>query len=278
MQMLIFDATYEELKPKLKAEFIQFLDTFTLKHATIPEKFKVSFKPFPHRQDLFYALFHDERFPNRDPVGHVRWDFGRRASDFEFEVQSRLIQNNKYSRWSSDHHTVRTKDVKKAIKSALTHIKLWGYEELITETRDAVERVHRNWVEEKSNSTYNMRPNSEAMYKELKNLMAQGVEFITPEFKTAIKTLDEYEEYRQRREADVRLTCVMYALGKTVVSDGKTTNEFDNDEPLADSHKSKLGLLKLVDNAQFIPEVGYKVDANTFWIYNETNNESKSEE
>ena len=273
--MLLFDATYEEMKPRLQVQLIEFLDTLTLKHASIPAKFKVSFKPYAHRQDFFYAYFHDERFPNRDPVGHVRWDFGRRASDFEFEVQSRLIQNNKYSRWSREHHTVRTKDVKKAIKSALTHIQPWGYEELVAETRDAVQRVHHKWVEEKANSMYNLRPTHEATYVELKNLMEQGATFITPDFKNAIESLTEYQEYKNRQKSKLDLTCVMYTLGKTVVNDGKTTNEFDNDEPLADSHKAKLGLLKLVDNAQFIPEVGYKVDSNTFWIYNETNNESK---
>lgn len=270
--MLIFDETYKEIKPKLQDELLSFLDALALKHSTIEDKFKVTFKPFAHRQDFYYVFFHDCRFPKRDPVGHVRWDFGRRASDFEYEIQSRLIENNKYSRWSSEHHTVRTKDVKKALKHALTHIKPWGYEELVMETRDAVERVHRKWVDEKHMSTYNMRPSTDAMYLELKNLMAQGATFITPQFQTAVASLPEYEEYESRRSNKLDLTCVMYTLGKTVVNDGKTTNEFDNDEPLADSHKSKLGLLKLVDNAQFIPEVGYKVDANTFWIYNETNN------
>lgn len=270
--MLVFDETYEEIKPKVHKELIALLEMVQAKHADIADKFKVSFKPFTHRQDYYFVVFHDDRFPNKDPVGQVRWDFGRRASDFEYEIQSRLIENNKYSRWSSEHHTVRTKDIKKALKHALTHIKPWGYEELVAETRDAVQRVHRKWVDEKSNSMYGMRPNHEAMYLELKNLMAQGVTFITPEFRNAVATLPEYEEYESRRNNKLDLTCVMYTLGKVIVNDGKTTNEFANDELLPDSHRSKLGLLKLVDNTQFIPEVGYKVDANTFWIYNETNN------
>jgi hypothetical protein len=270
--MLIFNEQYEELRPKLQAEFVNFLDTFALKHATIADKFMVSFKPFAHRQDFYYAHFHDCRFPERDPVGHVRWDFGRRASDFEFEVHSRLIQNNKYGRWSSEHHIVRTKDVKKAIKHALAYLKPWGYEELVMETRDAVERVHRKWVDEKHMSTYNMRPSTDAMYLELKNLMAQGATFVTPQFQTAVASLPEYEEYESRRTRKVNLSCVMFMLGKVIVNDGNTTNEFVNDELLPDCHKSKIALLKIADNTQYIPEVGYKVDANTFWIYNETNN------
>lgn len=270
--MLLFDDTYTELRPNLQKELVSFLDHLTIKHATVADKFKVSFKPYAHRQDYYFVFFHDERFPQRDPVGYVRWDFGRRASDFEFEVQSRLIENNKYNRWSREHHTVRTKDMKKALKHALTYLKPWGYEELVIETRDAVQRVHQKWVDEKQSSTFNMRPNQDSMYLELKNLVAQGVTFITPEFKTAISTIHEYEEYRERRNRKVDLSCVMYMLGKVILNDGKTTNEFVSDELLPDYHKSKVALLKLVDNAQFIPEVGYKVDANTFWIYNETNN------
>lgn len=270
--MLVFDESYKDIQPKLQAELVDLLDHLAIKHATIEDKFKVTFKPFAHRQDFYFVFFHDCRFPERDPVGYVRWDFGRRASDFEYEIQSRLIENNKYSRWSREHHTLRTKDIKKALKHALTHIKPWGYEELVMETRDVVERVHRKWVEEKSNSMYGMRPTADAMYLELKNLMAQGANFITPEFRNAIASLPEYEEYEARRKNKVSLTCVMYTLGKVIVNDGKTTNEFATDELLPDSHKSKIALLKLVDNAQFIPEVGYKVDATTFWIYNETNN------
>lgn len=273
MKMLVFDETYEEMKPKLQKDLLGFLDTFTLKHATIPEQFKVSFKQFkPHRQDFYSIDLHDVRYPDRDPVGRVCLDFGRLDNEFDFEVQSRLIRNAKYSQWSREHHTVRTKDVKKAIKSALTYIKPWGYEELMMQTKDAVERVHRKWVEEKQNSTYNMRPNHDAMYLELKNLIAQGVIFVTPEFKTAVEILPEYEEYRHRQHKKVNMTCIMFTLGKTVVSDGKTTNEFASEDLLNEYHKSRIGLLKLIDNAQLMPEIGYKVDANTFWIYNETNN------
>lgn len=273
--MLKLPSDYAELKRDINKEMVEFLDAFALKHAKIPAVIDVELVQDERRQNKvsYIAKFFDRRFPDADQIGSVLWDYGRSVNSYEYIVSSRLIENAKYSAWNRrDFHSNRTKDVKKAIKHAIANIIPYQWQELAYESKSHADRAHHAWVDENSHASRNFNFAHVSVVEELDNLLSQGVVFKTEAFKQAVASIHVWKEYQERRNRPAKMQCVMYALGKVNVSYGDEAREYPNDEALPEDVRQKIGLLKLMDNNKLIPEVGYKFDTNTFWIYTETNN------
>lgn len=271
--MLQLPDNYHELKHDMNKEMVAFVDAMALKHAKIPYTLEVQItrnerKNYP----CYMAMFFDRRFPLAEEVGYVLWDYGRSVNSHEYMINSRLIENAKYGAWNQrDFNSVRTKDLNKALKKAMEFIIPYQWQELANKSKDVVERAHRSWAEENSSMSRNFNFAHVDVVSELKNLMSQGVVFKTEAFKQAIGAIPLWEEYRARISKPVRMECVMYALGKVNVSNNDSAREYPNDEALPEDIRQKIGLLKLLEDKKLMPEIGYKFDANTFWIYTETN-------
>lgn len=272
--MLKLPDNYAELKRDLNKELVAFVDAMALKHAKIPYTLEVEFEQVQPKNFVCYkAQFFDPRFPDAKEAGHVMWDYGRSVNSYEYVVSSRLIENAKYSAWNSrDFSSARTKDMAKAIKKAMEFIIPYQWQELASESKDLAQRAHRYWAEENSSVGRNFNFSHREVVEELKHLMEQGVVFKTEAFKQAVGSIPMYEEYRSRSEKPAKMECVMYALGKVNVTEGNQSREYPNDEALPEEVRQKVGLLKLMEDKKLMPNVGYKFDANTFWIYTETNN------
>lgn len=271
--MLNLPDNYAELKQCMNKELVAFVDAMALKHAKIPYTLRVEFDQVQPKNFVCYkAKFFDPRFPEAKEVGWVMWDYGRSVNSYEYVVSSRLIENAKYSAWNSrDFSSSRTKDLNKAIKKAMEFIIPYQWQELASESKSFAERAHRAWTDENSLIARNFIFNNKVVVEELKNLMLQGAVFKTEAFKRAIGSIPMWEEYRSRVEAPAKMDCVMYALGKVNVTCGGEAREYPNDESLPEGVRQKVALLKLLEEKKLMPNVGYKFDTNTFWIYTETN-------
>lgn len=272
--MLKLPDDYVELKRDMNKELVAFVDAMALKHAKIPYTLNVELHQVHPKNFLCYqARFFDPRFPSAKEVGSVAWDYGRSVNSYEYVISSRLIENAKYSPWNSrDFNATRTKDMAKAIKKAMEFIIPFQWQEFTKESSDVAQRAHRAWVEENSGVSRNFNFGHKDIVEELKNLMSQGAVFKTEVFKQAIGSIPLWEEYRSRLDKPAKMECVMYALGKVNVTDKSESREYPNDEALPEHIRQKVGLLKLLEDRKLIPEVGFKFDTNTFWIYTETNN------
>jgi hypothetical protein len=273
--MLNLPSDYAETKRDMNKEMVAFMDEFALKHAKFPWSLDVEISQNDARKNVvcYVANFYDRRFPDAGKVGSVMWDYGRSVNSFEYVVSSRLIENAKFSAWNSrDYTSTRTKDMKKAIKQAMEFIIPYQWQELTKDSKELAQRAHNAWANENSNVGRNFNFSHVDLVEELENLLSQGVIFKTEAFKHAVGSIPMWKEHRARINKPVRMDCVMYALGKVNVADSSGAREYPNDEALPEALRQKLGLLKLMDDKKLIPEVGYKFDSNTFWIYTETNN------
>jgi hypothetical protein len=273
--MLKLPSDYAELKRDMNKEMVAFMDELALKHTKFPWSLDVEISQNDARKNMvcFVANFYDRRFPDAGKVGSVMWDYGRSVNSFEYVVSSRLIENAKFSAWNSrDYNATRTKDMKKAIKQAMEFIIPYQWQELAKDSKQDAERAHQSWVNENSSVSRHFNFSHVDLVEEMENLLSQNVIFKTEAFKRAVGAIPMWKEHRARTNTPVKMGCVMYALGKVNVSDKEGAREYPNDEALPEALRQKLGLLKLMDNRKLIPEVGYKFDSNTFWIYTETNN------
>lgn len=272
--MLNMPSDYAEIKKGLQAELVELMDKVVLKHTSIPQVLDVTCERHTLREGWAKFIFRDPRFPENDPAGTLRWDYGSGVNSYEFVVRSNRISNAKFSAWNrEDHHSVRTKDPRKALKAIMQYVVPYRYAEVAALSIRGAKDKHERWVEETSSVGRMFDLSRDKLFEELENLLAQGVKFKTEAFTKAVGAMDMYKEYLERRNRKMPMICVMRINDKVVlVKDDFNESVFDNDEQLPESTRSKLGLLKLVDEDKFIPEVGYRVDSNIFWIYTESNN------
>ena len=267
--MLKLPSDYATVKADCVPELIEFIDKFALKHITVPVEFEVSFEQ--HRANpvkgkhIYLAKFVDTRL--NAPVGEVAWDYGNSASSYEYVVTSRLIENDKYARWNTrDHKSVRTKDVRKAVKNAMEYLLPVGISEILGKSQREAFSEHSTWQQALRGCMPSL--SDKEWVEELENLVAQNVVFKTPAFKLAVQAIPRYKEHLERNKKESPKTSVLYAFGKVYVND----REYPNHDELPQHIKERVGVLKLMEDKHFVPEVGYKVDSNSFWIYNESNN------
>jgi hypothetical protein len=117
-----------------------------------------------------------------------RGDFAINGSSFTYMVFSRNIKNGKVTKWRDQYNMVTTEDLKRATKNALKYLTPMSCVEIARESYDefrdglssAITRVKDDFS--KLSSACMVRKTFEA---EFRNLLAQNVTFITPEFQNA---------------------------------------------------------------------------------------------
>lgn len=251
-------------------EFVAIIDALQLKHNTIPQVINVRFAKHPFRHEEWTANFFDDRFPFiKNIIGSLSYTIGNR-SDKEFAIESRLISNAKYSPWSNEHKVHRTKDIKKAIKIALDKLKPFAWHEVTHNAREIASKHHTGWANTNIESRESFRMDNDTFASELANLIEQGVVFKTDKFKKAAENLPKYLEYRERQKAQPKMDTIMvYNEMIVFMESGRITEHkiLNSIEELPEGHQQKMALLKLVEDGEFIPEVGYKHEGNRYVVY-----------
>jgi len=233
-----------------------------------------------------FAVYMDE-FPYAlGFVGHG--DFSVNGNNRAYMVESRKIKNTKYSSRRDQYYMQMTTDLKKAIKNASTYLTPYSIKELACVTYRSfsrnVERVKEDVGGLHHKITRPVRDNTSTIIAEMKNLMAQNVTFVTEEFKNLaevlVDTLNEQEEERKRHVFGmyVRIKIIgtdtyaevykVYDVKNNVYNikdDGSAPTTVllsDLDSDLA----GNIAVLNMLEDGQYVPRVGYKVDNNTYWL------------
>lgn len=261
-------------KNLLQPELTDFLSKLVIKHATVPNTLIARVDAIELRGERCLS-FHDPKFPDADPVGYVAWARGGR-SPREYLVNSRLIVNAKH-RWDKiEANSFRSKDINKAVKTAMEHLEPWDMSEFARKSFDVAARFHSRWVDEISDVQYGFRPGSDVVADELQHLLSLGVKFKNPEFKTAVENLAKYNEWKRRRGIGRQaLQCIILVGDKvglvkhngTVLEEALELNSYDD---LPEKHKQNLALLKVIgEDNKFLPNIGYKANEGMYWVYAE---------
>jgi len=263
---------YDDVLPELR----HLLAVIQLKHASISEdNLLVKYVPHHTRTDAGRLAFFDSRFVSDEdkPVFEVRYaDSYTRGKDLEYVIDSKRIQNEKFSIHNSDYHTRSTVDPKKAVRIAMDVAKPFSWYELGLRTKKEANRQHEMWMSEGSGVTMSLNIGHREIYEELNSLVKQNVIFTTLGFKKAVESLDSYREWREKQQKSPLLNCMVEDAGKYyLVKDPKVNPVvYEDFDLLPEGYRSKVSLLRIMGDKHFIPEVGYKADIRTYWLYEDT--------
>ena len=257
-------------KTQLSEPVLAFLNEMELKHAKIGYCLTVSAVQSTYQEFYWQLRFHDTRFTEDEVglVGSVEYTYGKR-SDHEYKISSRKIFNDRFSHWNNENHSQRTKDMKKALKIAMSNLLPFEWHEVSSQGKRNAEQAHEVWARSDNSSTRPFRIDTDEMYKEIKHLVAMGVQFKGEAFKSAAAGIEAYEEFQRKSSIKGKFDTFIVREDKVIlIFDGCALEpqEFGALDALPESTRNSIALLKLVDKDKLLPEIGYRSGENTYFI------------
>lgn len=214
-------------------------------------------------------------------------DYGVRELVIAYGVYSRKIKIGKVHKQSPRYNTAISSDLKRALKAAVQNLTPYTTVECAGLSYSDFRENIRSGVEQANSEVRRL------IYKcslfnvlsaEIPNLVRQGVQFVTPEFKD---TAAQYLAMKNEAvEAEARKTGAYYvnlftakdkqfARVLTINGDVKSfvLPAYESKEetiiPVEDiplDVQAKVAVLMSIDNESYAPGVGYRVGPSTFWV------------
>ena len=213
---------------------------------------------------------------------------GKGTKESTFGVYSRKIQNAKYGTHRTQFNMIMSTDVNKAVKNVSKYVVPYTAKELAQAFYDPMVRnvnnVLQNVESKARDSVGQLRHDWNSMLIEIRALKAKGVEFVTPAFNHVAGVVDDvYGVYEAEKARKVTATFVRFhKIGDETFA---TIQEADdlrghNYEPKLDAASSKtlpvselpedivggVSVLNILNNEQYVANVGMKLDSNHYWI------------
>jgi hypothetical protein len=189
-------------------------------------------------------------------------------------IESRLINNEKFAVHNDKYRTRSTHDIKKMFKYMKEYIKPFSGQEIAQKSYRGVQYEFDQWQTKAHwgiKEALNQLDTKDWMEGIIK-LQALGIEPPTEKFAELVRTaIPQYEEYRRRQAMEEPNYHIAMNPDDSVVvtimrgeEKGSSIKESLDACPLF--IRQNIGMLKMVNDNQRIPEVGTKVNATQFWI------------
>ncbi len=213
---------------------------------------------------------------------------GKGTKESTFGVYSRKIQNAKYGTHRSQFNMIMSSDVAKAVKNVSKYVVPYSAKELAQAFYDPMARNVTNilqGIESKARDHVGqLRHDWGSMLTEIRSLKAKGVEFITPEFKRVAETVDDvYGAYEAEKARKVSALFVRFhKIGEETyvtlqeacdirgnyhdIQLGVNTNTAIPVSELPEEIVGSVSVLNILNNEQYVANVGMKLDSNHYWI------------
>ena len=231
--------------------------------------------------------FYDPRFVKdgrsgeweHEPVGTLQ--LSPEPDGYHFIVSSRLIQNEKYKKHSSDYYTKTSKNITKVIKTLLESVRPYTYTEIYRFHEKRMRDVVGSWRSEHYrtvNSTFGPFGSRTIVYEEVKYLRGLGVQFKTKEFQEMASTgVEAYEEYMRREKQPLTKYHVFLEPNRvsvTACEEGehgfdkvpKHLYVCDSIDKLGDDVLAEVSLLKMLDVGKDIIGIGARVSERDYLV------------
>lgn len=196
-----------------------------------------------------------------------------------YVLESRLIENFKYAPRNRKHRTLVTNDVRKIVSYMHKYVLPVTSKEIAIKNKDIMTTFYDNWRSELYwESVRGVEIGRDDIMQEIDRLNSLGVSFITEGFKKAIKAMPNWKEHKRRQNLKVSTRYVILHGDKASLvvnykgADGTpqvAEKDYDSHEQLPETIYQKLSLLKMLEDGGGIPEVGVRVNANQYWIFEE---------
>lgn len=201
-----------------------------------------------------------------------------------YMVQSRKINNEKFAEHRDQYYMSFVGDIKRAVKVGLTKLTPYSPKEMAGLTyrqfKENIGDVRHN-IRESLSGVLSPLQSTNVLLPELKGLIAQGVQFSTPEFQAAAEKVitaeREWEAVRNkpmhgyyvyvRMVGDHQWVDVIDALdmqARNYVDDYPHTSFPVEDLP--EDIQGKVSVLSMATIGQYMQGVGRRVSEKAFWI------------
>jgi hypothetical protein len=218
-------------------------------------------------------------------------DFSQsRNGDKTYMVYSRKISNAKYNGFNDQYHMTLSTAINKAVKNASKFIVPYTNVEIASvyfdDVSDKITTNVNNAREAFYDTVHSIKHNQSLLAEEMLHLTKSGVQFKDPIFvEMANKIVDRYDRHTfyQLRKVDVTFVCFKQGNTTTIttmdVNNITKTNVFSHNfdkkaenintytmETLPEELSSKVAVLNILNDKQYVEDVGMKINNNTFWI------------
>ena len=203
--------------------------------------------------------------------------------DRKYMVFSRKIANAKFAVGREQHNMIMTGDVKKSVRNACKYLVPYSTKEIARAYFGDMQRNVKQAGDNASGAVSRvcdpLRGHS-VLLEEIQNLMKLDVAFATSQFKDVAKRLPEVlEEYNRQMSRKISTVFVrLHKVGDQVLADVNTVDNalqgfatsgdvvtYTMDE-LPEDLKGSIAVLNILEDGQYVPEVGRRVDEEHFWL------------
>lgn len=217
------------------------------------------------------VFFYDVEAPTLKHAGGIRW------TEKKFRVITRREQHGRFKD-GERRMSIETTDEKRALKEMLKHITPYSVNDIARSHWQEARNVGNMWRNEHSaviENTFNS-VSPKVILEELRNLLAQGIKFVTPEFQKLVDAgMAAYEETERRKNTTMYAYFVRVKSGGVfeVLSPERSTNELNGNvttynlfEELPEFIQETIAMLRLLDDNARIPGVGARISPTGFWV------------
>jgi len=217
-------------------------------------------------------------------IGYGRKYGIKEADKSVYMIQSRKIENEKFSDHRDQHHMSFVTDHKKAVRLALSKLVPYSPKEMANITmydfKQHIEGVRSN-VRAGVSGLIGPLSDRNVLMREMRNLIAQNTMFVTEEFQKAaagfIKAEAEWEEVRNKPVHGYYLYVRMVGDEQWVdiveATDAQNYRSVDHcpvrSTPVSDvpeDIQGKVAVLSMADRGQYMQGVGMRVSDKAFWL------------
>ena len=188
-----------------------------------------------------------------------------------FCVGSKKIENEKYACTSDGYNMRQSKDMKKALKIAMTYLKPLGYDDVLDRCREGLSRGLtdlRSPAREKLHEKMSVQRND--MAQEVAHMIACGYVPSTKAFKDAVDLLvNEGAELKRMQDYKPR-ACFVWVKPNSLsyrFTDETQVTECTSMDDVPEFVRTKLAVLQIAKNGDAIADVGIRVSDITYWVF-----------
>ena len=192
-------------------------------------------------------------------------------AEVQYCVESKKIENEKYACHSDGYNIRQSKDVKKALKVAMTYLKPLSYDDVLDRCRDPLHRGIENLrspARERLHERLSIQRNDIA--QEVAHMIASGYVPSTPSFKIAVDLIaSEGSELRRMQDYKPR-ACFVWVKPNSLsyrFTDETQVTECTSMDDVPEFVRNKLAVLQIAKNGDAIADVGMRVSDITYWVF-----------
>ena len=192
-------------------------------------------------------------------------------AEVQYCVESKKIENEKYACHSDGYNIRQSKDLKKALKVAMTYLKPLAYDDVLDNCRDQLSRgvEHlRSPAREKLHERLSVQRSD--MAQEVAHMIASGYVPSTKAFKDAVDLIaQEGAELRRMQDYKPR-ACFVWVKPNSLsyrFTDETQVTECTSMDDVPEFVRNKLAVLQIAKNGDAIADVGMRVSDITYWVF-----------